>query len=171
MKKVVPSLLQSMSLLLLMGCYSYQPVTQPVVGMEVRARLKTEAAVRRSQGMDDAIMRVDGRILEVTPDALALDILVVRSNSAFQSIEMRDTLKLANTEIDALLGRKFAPARTGIFVIGSLAAVYGILRGIDQVVGGTDDPGDGGNPTFTIPLAAWLNAKVFPAITRSRRPD
>jgi hypothetical protein len=151
------------------GCYTYKPVLAPRTGMDVRARLKTEAAVRRSQGMDEAIMRVDGKVVEVTPDALTLDILVVRSSSAFQNIEMRDTLRLANTEIDAILGRRFAPLRTGVFVIGSAAAVYGILKGIDQVVGGTGDEDGGGDPTFRVPLSALLSAWFVPAYQRARR--
>ena len=133
------------------GCYSYVPVQSPVPGTEVRARLKADAAIRRSQGLDDPITRIDGVVVESSAQALALDVLVARSSSAFQNVTLRDTVRLESSEIEWVLQRKFSTARTALLVVGAGAAAAGIIAGIDQVVGGTDDPTDPGTPTFRKP--------------------
>lgn len=150
----------------LTGCYSYKPAPTAQVGMEVRARLKTEAAVRRSQGYDEPILRIDGRIVEATSDALKLDVLVVRSSTQFQNIEMRDTVTVARSEIDAVLQRRFAPAKTALVVVGGVVAIAALVAGIDQVVGGTGDEDGGGDPTFRVPLSAVLSAILQRGIRR-----
>src|SRR5688572_2124425 len=86
-------------ILLLAGCYSYKPIASPSAGMEVRARLTAEAAVRRSQGLEEPVLRLDGKIVEATNEAIRLDMLVARSSSAFQDVEMRDTISVARNEV------------------------------------------------------------------------
>jgi hypothetical protein len=135
--------------------------------MEVRARLTADAAVRRSEGMEDPIVRYDGVIIDAGPDALSLDVLVARTTSAFQDVEIRDTVRLGTGEIQSLLRRKLSPARTALFSIAVGAAAFAVVKGIDQVVGGSgDDPGDGGTPTFRIPWFTWTGsgpARTFPS--------
>jgi hypothetical protein len=138
------------------GCYSYKPVVAARPGMEVRARLSNEAAVRRSQGYDEPILSLDGKVVEATSDALKLDILIVRSSSAFQNVEMRDTVQLANNEIQSILQRKISPGRTALVTIGGAVGIFALVKGIDQVVGGTGDDDGGGDPTFRVPLSSLL---------------
>src|SRR5688572_4167258 len=104
------------------GCYTYAPVQSPQPGMEVRARLNTEAAIRRSQGLDEPVTRLDGRIIESTPEAMSLDVLVARQSSAFQDVEIRDTVRLETAEIQSILVRKISPARTAAFTVLAGAA-------------------------------------------------
>jgi hypothetical protein len=137
----------SRALLLLLfataGCYSYTPVQSVRPGMEIRARLKTEAAVQRSQGLDDPIVRYDGIVVESTPSVLHLDVLIARSSSAFQDVVIRDTIQLESSEIQSLMLRKFSPLRSSVFTVGIGVAAFGVIKGIEQVVGGTGDPDDG----------------------------
>ena len=147
------------------GCYSYKPVLTARPGMEVRARLSSEAAVRRSQGYDEPILRLDGRVVEATSEALTLDILIVRSSSAFQNVEMRDTVQLASNEIQAIEQRTFSPGRTALVVIGGAVGIFALVKGIDQVVGGTGDDDGGGDPTFRVPLSALLS-RFVPVLRR-----
>lgn len=150
----------------LAGCYSYKPVTAARPGMEVRARLSSEAAVRRSQGYEEPILRLDGRVVEATSDALTLDILIVRSSSAFQDVEMRDTVQLASSEIQSIQQRTFSPGRTALVAIGGAVGIFALVKGIDQVVGGTGDDDDGGgDPTFRVPLSALLS-RFVPGLRR-----
>ena len=142
------------------GCYSYKPVVTARPGMEVRARLSNEAAVRRSQGYDEPILRLDGRVVDATSDALTLDILIVRSSSAFQNVEMRDTVQLASNEIQSIQQRTFSPGRTALVAVGGAVGVFALVKGIDQVVGGSDDDDGGGDPTFRVPLSALLSRFV-----------
>lgn len=139
------------------GCYSYAPIQSAQPGMEVRARLTAEAAVKRSQGLDEPIMLVDGTVVETTPTIVAVDVLVARTSSAFQDVVIRDTVRLETLEIQSLMARKFSPAKTALVVIGAGLAAYGAVKGLDQIVGGTGDPSDPGDPTLR---AASRSARV-----------
>ena len=134
------------------GCYSYAPVQSPRPGMEVRARLHTDAAVRRSQGLEDPVVRVEGIVVESSTEAISLDVLVARSSSAFQNVVIRDTVQLQTSEIQSLLIRKISVPRTVLFVVGGAAATFALVKGIDQITGGTGESPPGGNPTMRIPL-------------------
>ncbi len=46
-----------LSLAVSTGCYSYKPVLAPRAGMEIRAQLNTEAAVRRSHGKGSVLTK------------------------------------------------------------------------------------------------------------------
>jgi hypothetical protein len=147
------------------GCYTYTPVQSPSPGMEVRAQLETEAAVRRSEGLDEPIMRYDGVVVDATPDALSLDVLIARSTSAFQDVEIRDTVQLRTTELRSVMERRISPVRTALFTVGVGAAAFAVIKSIDAVVGGTGDDDDGGEPnTFRLPLLRWTGSRIVPAI-------
>jgi hypothetical protein len=143
------------------GCYSYTAVRAPQAGMEVRARLKGEAAAKRSEGRDDPIIRFDGVVVGTTPEAVSLDVLVARSSSAFQDVVIRDTVTLQLVEIQSLQKRTLSVPRTALFVVVAGAAAAGAIAGIKEVVGGTEDPPNPGNPTFTSPLFSWQTLRVL----------
>jgi hypothetical protein len=162
MKGAAKALALAMSLSVVAGCYSFASVQSPQVGMDVRARLTSEAAVRRSQGLDDPVVRLDGTVVEATPTALSLDVLVARSSSAFQDVEIRDTVRLEKQEIQSIMVRKFSAPKTALFVVGAGAAIFGIVKGIDQVVGGTENGDGGGDPTtFTVPIFSWVGFRAL----------
>lgn len=142
-----------LSVILGTGCYTYAPIQSPQRGMEVRARLTAEAAARRSQGLDDPVLRYDGTIVESTAGAVSLDVLVARSSSAFQDVEIRDTVRLETTEIQSILARKISPGRSALITVAAGVAAFAIVKGINQIVGGTgDDPDDGEPPALRFPL-------------------
>ena len=125
------------------GCYTYTPVERPEAGMEVRARLTGDAAARASQGLDEPILRYDGKIVAATADSISIDVLIARASSGLQDITIRDTVSLRRTDLQAVLERKISPSRSALFAVGAAAAAVGVVLGIDQVVGGTggeDDP-------------------------------
>jgi len=148
------------------ACYSYRPVQSPSPGMDVRARLTADAAVRRSQGLDDPVVRLEGMVVESTASLLTLDVLIARTSSAFQDVVIRDTVRLEMGEIQSLQARRFSPARTTLFVAGIGVAAFGVVRGIDQIVGGTDDPPDDGTPTSPPPLVSWRSFRMLLALLR-----
>jgi hypothetical protein len=146
-------LLMLMLMLVTPACYTYTPVQAPEPGMEVRAELETEAAVRRSQGLNDAILRYDGVVVDITPGAFSLDVLIAQSSSAFQDVTIRDTIALRNAEIRSLRKRTLSPVRTGLFALGTGVAAFLIVKSIDSIVGGTDDDDDNGRPpAMRIPM-------------------
>jgi hypothetical protein len=154
------------------GCYRYTPVESPQPGMDVRAQLETEAAVRRSQGMDDPTTRYDGVIVDVTAEQLTLDVLIARSSSVFQDVEIRDTIQLRTSEIRSIMQRTLSPGRTALLVAGMGAAAVLVVMGIDAISGGTTD--DGGEPppgNLRVPIASWTGGRLVPAILGARRED
>ena len=93
------------------GCYGYVavPSVQSVQrGMDVRAQLTSDAAVRHSQGRDEPIMRYEGVIVDVAPDTLTLDVLVARVSGAVQDVVIRDTVNIPTGEIQSMLRRKLS---------------------------------------------------------------
>lgn len=150
------------------ACYKYAPVQTPEPGMEVRAELDTEAAVRRSEGLHDAIRHYDGVIVDITPGAFSLDVLIARSSSAFQDVTIRDTITLENTEVRSLMKRTISPLRTGLFALGTGVAAFAIVKSIDAIVGGTgDDDGNGRPPAMRIPVFSWPSSRLLPVLMRS----
>src|SRR5688572_13210553 len=153
----------------LAGCYTYTPVESPTPGMEVRARLTAEAASRHSQGLDEPVLSYAGRVVSTSADALALDVLVARSSSAFQNVTIRDTVTLRRTEIQSVLHRKFSAPRSALFTVGAVAAGVLVVAGIEQIVGGTGpEEQDPGTPALREPffvripfhqLIGWLTAR------------
>jgi hypothetical protein len=129
--------------------------------MDVRARLTTEAAVRRSQGLDDPVVRLDGTIVNATATGLSLDVLVARASSAFQDVVIRDTVQLETVEIQSLYVRKFSAFKTALATVGAGAAIFAVVKGIDQVVGGNDEIEDPGDPTFRSPLFSWVGFRYL----------
>lgn len=133
------------------GCYSYKPVLSASPGDDVRARLTTEAAVRHSQGLEDPTLHYDGVVVEAMGDTLVLDVLVARSSSAFQDVEIRDTVRLGNGEIQSILGRQLSVSRSVLFSVAAGVVAYAVIRGIEEVVGGTGDEDDDGTPGLRVP--------------------
>lgn len=155
-------LLCTVSCLLFAGCYSYTPLQTPTPGADIRARLTSEAAIRHSEGLYDPILHYEGRVVEAGSDSLALDILVARSSTTFQDIEIRDTIRLARMEIQSIESRELSTVRTVLFAVGVGAGVFAVVKGIDQVVGGTgDDDTDPPPPAVVMPLSRWLGTLVF----------
>lgn len=149
------------------ACYTYTPVQSPEPGMEVRAELETEAAVRRSQGLNDAILRYDGVIVDITPGAFSLDVLIAQSSSAFQDVTIRDTITLERAEVRSLRKRTLSPVRTGLFALGTGVAAFLVVKSIDSIVGGTDDDdGNGRPPAMRIPIFSWTTSHLVPVLLR-----
>jgi hypothetical protein len=155
------------------ACYQYVPVATPRAGMDVRARLETEAAVRRSQGTIDPIVHYDGEIVEITPEFLALDVLIARSSSQFQDVEIRDTVRLRTDEVQSIEERKVSPIKTALVTVGAAVAVAAVVLGIDAIVGGTGDDGNGNGtpPAIRVPILGWVGARLAPVFVRIGREE
>lgn len=143
------------------ACYTYTPVQTPQPGMEVRAHLTTEAAVRRSAGLDEAIMRYEGIVVDVRQGGFSLDVLVARSTSVFQDVTIRDTISVDTSELQSLMQRKVSPLRTALLVAGVGVGGFAVVKGIDSVVGGTGDDDNGGTPTLRLPVFGWTGSRVL----------
>lgn len=158
------------AVLVITGCYHYEPAQSSSPGTDIRARLTTEAAVRRSEGLDAPILEYDGVLVTSSSDSLIIDVLVARSSTAFQEVEIRDTVRLGRGEIQSLMARRISIMRSILVTVGAGVAAYAIIRGIDEVVGGTGD-GDGRNPppALRFPFFRWLGPGVVPTLPSGHR--
>jgi predicted small secreted protein len=139
---------------LLAGCYTYRAVEDARPGADVRARLGTEAAVRRSAGRDEAVMIYAGRLVASTPEALTLDVLLYRDPSQFSRAELRETVTLQRGEIQSLMVRELSPTRSVLLAAGIGAAALAIVSGINAITGGND-----GGPADETPRAYVMPAR------------
>jgi hypothetical protein len=141
-----------LALLSTAGCYSFRPVTTPQTGVDVRATLNVEAAIRRSEGLDEPIRFVDGRIVEYAADTLSLDVLVARSASMFQDVEIRDTVRLMTSEIASIEERRLSLAKTALFGAAAVGGAIVLVSGISSVVGGNEEDPPDGNEAILVPI-------------------
>jgi hypothetical protein len=146
-------------LVAIVGCYRYEPVQTPRPGTEVRARFTNEAAVRRSEGLEEAILYLDGRVVEQSPEALTLDVLVARSTSVFQDITIRDTMRVPLSDIQSVMAREISLAKSLLFAGAVGAGAVLVVAGISAISGGSQPGDNGGGP----------QAIVVPAAPSSRR--
>jgi hypothetical protein len=161
MKRRLNSAAWLVALLALTACYGYTAVPAPQAGMEVRARLKGDAAVKRSEGRDEPIVRYDGVVVAATAEAVAIDVTVARSSSAFQDVVIRDTVQLQLAEIQSLQRRTLSVPRTALFTVAAGAAAFGLITGIKEVVGGTEDTPGPGNQNFTGGLFSLQTLRIL----------
>lgn len=143
------------------ACYRYEPVQTVQPGADVRARLETEAAVRRSAGLDDPVVVISGRVLESTPESLRLDVLVVRDPSVFSGMEVRDTVDIQLAELRELAERRISTPRTLMFVGALGAGSYLLVRGISAIVGGNEGDDNGGGPQFDRRRGGHVDFPIF----------
>jgi hypothetical protein len=162
------ALILSVACFVVGGCYSYVPIETAPPGTDIRARLTADAAVRRSQGLDEPILQYHGMVVASTPDSLMLDMLIARNSSVFQQIEIRDTMSLARSEIQSLMGRRLSLTKSLLVTVATGAAAFGIIKGIDQIVGGTGDDEDGGTPTARVPVFRWVDTRLETIFGRIR---
>jgi hypothetical protein len=153
--------LLALTCLIAAGCYSYKPVLSASPGDDVRARLTAEAAVWHSQGLEDPTLHYDGVVVEAMGDTLVLDVLVARSSSAFQDVEIRDTVRLGTGEIQSILGRQLSVTRSVLFTVAAGVVAYAVIRGIEEVVGGTGDEDDNGTPGLRVPGRTGLRLQFI----------
>jgi hypothetical protein len=107
-------------------------------------------------------------VVASTPDSLMLDMLIARNSSVFQQIEIRDTMSLARSEIQSLMGRRLSLTKSLLVTVATGAAAFGIIKGIDQIVGGTGDDEDGGTPTARVPVFRWVGTRLETIFGRIR---
>ena len=130
------------------GCYSYVPAQTLQPGADVRARLNTESAVARSQGLDDALLSYTGKIVAADTESITLDVLIARDASQFSRVEIRDTLILPRSELQSVMVRELSVIRSALFVAAVGAGAYAIISGVGGIVGGNEGEPDPGDPAL-----------------------
>jgi len=148
------------------ACYRDVPVERPRPGMELRARLRVEAAVRRSGESGELVRQVSGSLVAVRGDTLLLDVPVARGLVGLQEVVLRDTVALGRSEIEALFERRVALGRTALVAAGLVAGTVAVASGIRSVAGGEpgEEPEDGGAAAATVPVLGafrWVGLRFW----------
>jgi hypothetical protein len=139
--------------LALPGCYTWRPVEHPRPGSDVRVRLNAEAAVRRSEGRDEPVVFLDGRVVREDADRLTLDVLIARDVSQFRNVELRDTVLVGHGEVQSILARELSTTRSLVFAGAMGVAAFAIVSGINAIAGGNEGEPDPGNQAAIVPVA------------------
>jgi hypothetical protein len=151
------------------GCYRYVPVDRPQLGSDVRARLTTDAAVRRSAGLDEPMLFVSGTVVRVSPESMTVNVLLMRDPSVFRDIEIRDTVNVALDEVQFLAERQISTGRSLLFAGALGAGAYLLVRGIGAIVGGNEGE-DEGKPNVVVVPATHATVPRYRPILRFSIP-
>lgn len=141
----------SLLLVLMTACYSYTPAIDPEPGVEVRARLNAQAAVARSEGLDEAVVSYAGKLVGTSPESITIDRLIARDASQFAAVEIRDTLTLQRSELQSLTMRELSVTRSILFTAAIGVGAYALISSIGGLIGGSEGEPDPGNPAL-IPM-------------------
>ena len=151
-----PALVSLILLLLVVataGCYRYEPLeTAPAPGMQVRATLSIEEALRRSELTGTAERRIEGRITAVDDDNLSLSAVTLAARTEFETRTFRRTFTIPRNEIESLVERRLSVIQT-LVVVGGIGGIAFLLA--DQVLAGGNPEGDdggGGDQATVVPI-------------------
>ena len=87
------------------ACYTYAPVRTPEPGSQVRAGLTVEGAVRQSDILGRPVRNLNGRLVSMDADEVALDVIVASTRGQLQEIVLRDTLRIPMEHLEGLQQR------------------------------------------------------------------
>lgn len=132
--------LTALLLFALSGCFRYVPVNnQPLrQGESVRVELAVPGDYRLSQVSVNDVILVEGELIQMAPDTLAVSAWWVRARSGFEYPGAGETLRIPRGDIEALGKKRIAPAQT----LGLVGAVAGTLT---LLIAALDLPGISGD--------------------------
>jgi hypothetical protein len=136
-------------LVLLPGCYSYAPILgePPSPGEEVRLRLSGATAAELSERVGRPIRSVEGTVVRVERDSLAVDVGwgAIYAGTVFEG--RRDTLTFHEDQILEADRKEFSRLRTGALGVGAALVVIAVIRSL-SAGGDVPPPDNGGPPPF-----------------------
>jgi hypothetical protein len=137
-------------LVLLAGCYTYQPLPSPTPapGQRVSAQLTTEGSRDLTGQIGPEVLHVEGNVIEADSSGLDLDVLEIESYRGIRSDWHGERVRLPREAVAGMQQRRLSVGGTGLMagVLGAgLYVVYRVLGGSDFFQGGTGQGGGRGN--------------------------
>jgi hypothetical protein len=82
-------------------------------------------------------------------------------------VEIRDTVRLGKSELQSMQGRRISVVKSVLVTVAAGVAAFAVIKGIDQVVGGTTDDDDDGEPGLRVPIPGLKGLRLQVIIGRS----
>ncbi len=141
------------------GCYSFTEIDgPPTPGVDVRAELTNEGAIRQSVNTGNVAMTYDGRLLGLTEEGLSLSVVTLRVQNAGQRLRtMRATLLIPTEDIERIRVRRLDKIKTTLVALAGAFVVWTGVNSLVDVGGDSPDgegppPDAGFRPTIRIPV-------------------
>lgn len=122
------------------GCYNYEPLTtpSPTPGSRLAVELTDSGTSALTGYLGPDVAQVDGRLLRVTPETLVLSAQSITNRQGINHFWTGEQVALPRNLVATLVQRRFAPARTAVFVTGAVAGVALVLRAFGVIsIGGS----------------------------------
>jgi hypothetical protein len=130
------------------GCYSYRPIEPMAVAPNapVRAHLTEPQDVALQDRTLHGIVRVDGELVRAEAASIILAGYAFQTALGEERVGVGQTVVLPTTQVSLLEGRRFAPAKTGGFILLGGAVLLLIDYAISELGGGRNGSNGGGPP-------------------------
>jgi hypothetical protein len=137
-------------LLVLAGCYRYQPLEgpRPDAGSAVQLDLTAEGTRRLAADVGPDVVVLHGKLLQVDSSALDLSVTSVQNSRQEPTMWNGEELKVPRSYVQRIEVRRLSPGGTGLLggvVAASLVAAYQLLGGQSTAQGSVGVPAGGSN--------------------------
>lgn len=150
LRRALRSLVATVGVAFLSGCYSYFPVETPAPGTTVRIRVPVSSAVQAPNAPVETI-DLTGVVL-TGGDSLIMETKNRREFGAFREVMEVDTLRVARSALSSVEQQVFSKPKTVGLTVLVAAGAAGIVAALVKAAGGQDGepPPDGGGPPAQI---------------------
>jgi hypothetical protein len=138
---------RSLPLLVLAGCYTYQPLSspEPEVGARVSVQLTDAGSRDLWSQIGPNVLHVEGDVLSADSGALNLSVRQVENQRGVPSDWNGERVRVPREAVAGLQQRRLSPGGTGLLGGVAVVAMYALYR----VLGGggllEGNPGSGGS--------------------------
>ena len=132
------------------ACYNYLPAVNastPVQGDRLSFDISDAGRVQVAEKFGTGVINIEGRVAEVTPDELALDVYAVTTIGGGRGRWNGERVRIPRSAVARTHERKFSRGKTALAVGGSVLGLGLFIITRTLTGGGTDkpdNPGGGG---------------------------
>lgn len=137
--------MQSSRILLLIlpwvsACYTYQPISgvDPMEGRYVSAELTESGSAQLGRLLGLGVRTLEGNLTSLSEDTVGISVRVARQGNGIESFWTGERVVLPRQAVARISERKLSKGRTTALVVGAIASIAAVWKGLD---------GYGGNPT------------------------
>ena len=129
------------------GCYVYTPLnpTQPEPGARLALDLNDEGRVAMATSVGPEVARVEGALVGSSGTEYVIQVSDVLGLGGTRTRWSGETVSVRQEHVKRIRERRFSGTRTAVVVGGAVAALVGVVLGVDLLgAGGGDSNSRGG---------------------------